>query len=69
MNINVDYESTAKRRLIIATTIIPFTLFVACEGAYMSRAQRVECRSGPLETSGLLRLSHRSPRTTGVRGP
>lgn len=36
MNINVDYESTAKRRLIIATTIIPFTLFVAFEGAYMA---------------------------------
>lgn len=38
MNININYESTAKRRLIIALTLIPFSLFVAAEGAYRSVA-------------------------------
>lgn len=33
MNINIAYESTAKRRLIIASTIIPFTVFVALNTA------------------------------------
>jgi hypothetical protein len=33
MNINVDYESTAKRRAIIAFAIVPFTALVALNGA------------------------------------
>ena len=33
MNINVDYESTLKRRVIISLAIVPFTFIVAWGGA------------------------------------
>jgi len=39
MNINVDYESTLKRRVIIASAIVPFTVFVALNSARIGVAQ------------------------------
>lgn len=35
MNINVNFESVAKRRAIIALTIIPFTFIVAYKSAVL----------------------------------